>query len=75
MQAVKAVLSTGELEFAGQLLQLASPLPALNVPATHWVHDPPSGPEKPGLQVQSVAFLLAPGESELEEHGTQEELP
>ena len=35
----------------------------------------PLGPNKPCVQVQSVAWSLAPSESELEGHGMQEELP
>jgi len=58
------VLCTGELESAGQLLQFASPAEILYLPATHAVHVPPSGPDQPALQVQSVVLLLAIGECE-----------
>jgi len=62
MQAVEAVLSAGEPEFAGQLSQLAFPLPALNVSATHLVHTP-SRPEDPPLHMQAARVLLPAGES------------
>ena len=49
---------------AWQLKHAASPDAILYLPATHAVHDPPSGPIYPGLQVQLVEVVLANGESE-----------
>ena len=40
-------LPSGEFEFARQLMQLASPLSALNEFATHLVQAPPSWPDEP----------------------------
>ena len=62
MQAVEAVLSAGEPEFAGQPSQLAFPLPVLNVSATHLVHTP-SRPEDPALHMQAARAMLPAGES------------
>ena len=47
-----------------------SELPTLSLylPATHAVHVPPLGPEKPALQMQSVCLLLASGELEFDRH-------
>jgi hypothetical protein len=63
VQLLKAVLSAGELEFAGQLLQSASPA-ALYLPATHAVHAPPFIPDQPALQVQLVDAVLCAGDLE-----------
>ena len=41
---------------AGQVVQLAALLLFLKVPGAHATHDPPSGPEKPGLHLQSVSW-------------------
>jgi len=75
MQAVPALLPTGESECTGQLSQLAFPPLALYLPVMHCVHVPPLGPEKPGLQAQSLMSLRALRESELDGHSMQEELP
>jgi hypothetical protein len=64
VQLLKAVLSAGEVEFAGQLLQSASPA-ALYLPATHAVQAPPFIPDQPALQVQLVDAVLCAGELEL----------
>jgi hypothetical protein len=64
VQLLKAVLCTGELESAGQLLQLALPAEPLYWPATHAVHEPPSAPDHPALQKQSAISMLAIAESE-----------
>jgi hypothetical protein len=64
MQLLRAVLCAGELESAGQLLQFASPAGLLYLPATHAVHVPPSAPDQPALQVQSVILMLAIAELE-----------
>ena len=45
VQLLKAVLCAGELESAGQLLQLSAPDTLLYLPATHAMQLPPSGPE------------------------------
>jgi len=63
VQAVAAVLSAGEPEFAGQLSHLAIPLPVVYVPATHLVHNP-SRMEDPALHMQAVAAVLPAGELE-----------
>ena len=52
VQLLKAVLCSGELESAGQLLQLSAPDTLLYLPATHAMQLPPSGPVYPALQVQ-----------------------
>jgi len=64
VHAVEVVLCSGELEFAGHLLQAAAPVPALYVPMMHAVHVPHSSPENPALQVHFVTMLLPTGESE-----------
>jgi len=46
---------------ARQLVHAASPAAVLNFPASHAVHDPPSTPVYPGLQIQSVGLPLAAG--------------
>ena len=43
---------------------------ALNFPATHEVHDPPSGPVYPLLQLQSDNALLAAGDAEFAGHSS-----
>ena len=45
-------------EFARQSVQPALPGSVLYLPATHAVHAPPSGPEKPATHTQSVAASL-----------------
>jgi hypothetical protein len=65
VQLLKAVLCSGELEFAGQLLQLSAPITFLYLPSPHGAHVvPPSGPDQPALQVQFVMLMLAIGELE-----------
>jgi hypothetical protein len=70
VQLVKVTLPTDELEFDGQAIQIeltaleyvpapqsvhtADPVEDLYFPATHAVHEPPSGPVHPALQVQLV---------------------
>ena len=53
MQLVNVELPAGELEFVGQAVHKADPFDGLYPPATHAVQLPPSGPEKPTLQVQN----------------------
>ena len=53
MQLVKVELPADEVEFVGQEVHSADPVDALYPPATHAVHAPPSGPEKPALQEQN----------------------
>ncbi len=64
VQLLKAVLCSGEFEFAGQLLQLTAPDTFLYSPAPHAVQEYPSAPDQPALQVQFVTLMLALGESE-----------
>jgi hypothetical protein len=64
VQSAKAVLCAGELEPAGQLLQLVEPAEFLYLPATHAVHVPPLAPDQPALQAQYVISMLAIGECE-----------
>jgi hypothetical protein len=45
VQFVNAVLCTGELELAGQLLQLDDPATCLYFPCAHALHCPSCGPE------------------------------
>ena len=66
VQLLTAVLCSGELDFAGQLLQLSAPNTFLYLPSPHGPHVvPPSAPDQPALQVQFVILMLAIGESEL----------
>ena len=60
------MLPAGEVAFAGHLLQPASPLSILYVPAAHWSHGPPLAPEKPALHVQAVEVVLCAGALELD---------
>jgi hypothetical protein len=62
VQLLKAVLCSGELESAGQLLQLTAPDTLLYLPAPHAVHVPPSAPDQPALQIQLVEIELPEGE-------------
>ena len=64
VQLLKAVLCGGELEFAGQLLQLTAPDTFLYSPAPHAVHVPPTGPDQPALQVQLLKAVLCSDELE-----------
>ena len=64
VQLLKAVLCSGELESAGQLLQLTVPDTFLYLPVPHGTHVPPSAPDQPVLQVHVVFAMLAIGESE-----------
>ena len=50
---------------APQSVQPALPEVALYLPATHAVHAPPSGPEKPATHTQSVAASLPVVDCEL----------
>ena len=54
VQLLKAVLCPGELEYAGQLLQLTAPDTFLYLPVPHAVHVSPLAPDQPTLQVQFV---------------------
>jgi hypothetical protein len=45
-------------------LQTASPLTFLYLPATHWEHVIPLGPDQPELQVHSAKAVLCAGELE-----------
>ena len=72
---VKAVLCGGELEFAGQLLQLSAPETFLYSPAKHAVHVPPSAPDQPALQVQFVDIELPAGEEEFAGQGVHAAAP
>ena len=64
VQLLKAVLCSGELECAGQLLQLTAPDTFLYLPVPHAAHVPPLAPDQPALQVHVVFAMLATGESE-----------
>jgi hypothetical protein len=57
-------LPSSELEFVGQSMQLAEPVIAVYLPASHAVHGPPSGPVDPALQMQLVTTALPSGELE-----------
>ncbi len=48
-----------------QFEQVAVPLKALYLPASHAEHVPPSGPENPALQVQFVKEVLPAGALEV----------
>ena len=62
VQLLKTVLCGGELESAGQLLQLTAPDTLLYLPAPHAVHVSPSAPDQPALHVQFVDIELPAGE-------------
>jgi hypothetical protein len=64
VQLLKAVLCSGELEFAGQLLQLSAPDTFLYLPVPHAVHAPPFAPDQPALQVQLLNAVLCADELE-----------
>jgi len=57
-----AILPWGEIVFAGQLLQSKRPITSLYFPLGHMEHSPPSGPEYPGSQLQSVSSVLLLGD-------------
>jgi hypothetical protein len=67
--------SVSEYLFASQLMQDAVPAAALYFPAAQGVHDPPSGPDEPGLQVQSLKIWLDGGEYEFVGHGAHSRSP
>ena len=52
-------------------MHAASPVAFLYLPATHWMHANPFGPEKPALHVQAVATELPNGEFEFSGHPLQ----
>ena len=56
---------------AAQSVQTALPVAILYFPTTHAVHEPPSGPVNPTLQVQEARAVLGLGEFELPGHATQ----
>ncbi len=65
VQLAIMMLPTAELACAGQLSQPPPDAVAfLYLPWSHAAHPPPSGPEYPALQAQSVIAMLAIGESE-----------
>ena len=64
VQLLKAVLCSGELDSAGQLLQLRAPDTFLYLPETHGVHVATSAPEDPALHVQLLKAVLCSGEPE-----------
>ncbi len=51
---------------APQSVHSEDPVSALYFPATHAVHEPPSGPVHPALQVQLVKAALPTGELEFD---------
>ena len=51
-----------------QSLQASVPTVDLYFPATHGTHGPPSDPDEPALQMQSVCSLLASGALDLVGH-------
>ena len=60
---------------ASQSVHSSLPVPALNLPATHSTHAPPSGPVEPALQTHAIAAVLAVGEAELSGHASHEVEP
>jgi hypothetical protein len=75
VQLLKALLCSGELESAGQLLQLKAPDAFLYLPASHGVHVSPSAPDQPALHEQFVLLMLALGESEFVGQASQSPAP
>jgi hypothetical protein len=67
---VSVVVAAGVAEYmpAAQSAHTALPVVVLYLPATHAVHVPPFGPEKPALQVHTNTVELASGELELVGH-------
>jgi hypothetical protein len=61
----------GELEAVGHVVHAPVPVVSLYVPATHAVHMPPFGPEKPVLQVHADGSELEIGELESAGHARQ----
>eukprot|EP00961_Rhodomonas_salina_P114613 1541780-Rhodomonas_salina.1 len=59
MQSVASLLSTGAAELASQFSRTPS---EQNVSAGHCEHGPPTEPEYPSLQMQSVCAELPAGE-------------
>ena len=68
LQSAPASLAGRLQECAGQPLHAALPAAALNVPPAHAAHSPPSAPEKPALQRQSLGSVLPAGEDEYAGH-------
>ena len=62
------MLPAGEVELVGHVEHAAEPAAFLYVSAAQTVQDPPSGPEWPGSQRQSVSPVLPAGEVELVGH-------
>ena len=60
-------------ELAGHGVHVALPASALNVPATHCPHAPPSGPVHPALHRQAPAATLPGSESEFSGHSAHAE--
>ena len=58
-----------------QSVHRADPVDTLYFPATHAVQVPPSGPEKPALQLQTLDVLLPAGESESAIHARHADAP
>jgi hypothetical protein len=58
-----------------QLLHRADPFDTLNLPGTHAVHMPPSGPEEPALQVHLVKAALPAGVLEFDGQALHVEAP
>ena len=54
-----------------QLVHAAEPVTALNLPAAHNTHVPPSGPVNPGLQRHLLTFPLPPIDAEFAGQGKQ----
>jgi hypothetical protein len=69
-----AELAVVEYVPAPQSVHRADPVSALYFPATHVVHEPPSGPVHPALQVQFVNAVLPAGESEFDGQALHVEL-
>ena len=69
LQSIAASLPLTDNEWEGHIEQGSPPLSFLNVPAPHAEQFPTLGPDvKPALHLQSLAALLALGESELSGH-------
>jgi hypothetical protein len=68
LQSAPASLAGRLHEFAGHPLHAALPAAALNVPPAHAAHSPPSAPEKPASQRQSLGSVLPAGEDEYAGH-------
>ena len=71
MHVLDSILPGLDTAFVWHGKHSPGPARALNVPAAHSVHGPPSGPEKPGSHRQASAATLPGSDAELAGHAEQ----